>query len=148
MNAKPVPTGTLYTCPMHPQIVRDGPGSCPICGMALEPMVATATDGPNPELIDMTRRFWVAVPLALIFLVLDMAEHVFGINLLPFLSAHAVQYLEFVLAIPAVLWCGAPFFARGFASLRSGNLNMFTLIALGVGAAYGYSALAVLFSHW
>ena len=85
----------------------------------------------------------MAVPLALIFLVLDMAEHVFGINLLPFLSAHAVQYLEFVLAIPAVLWCGAPFFARGFASLRSGNLNMFTLIALGTGAAFLYSVVAV-----
>ena len=143
MTAKPVPKGTLYTCPMHPQIIRDGPGSCPICGMALEPMVATGEEGPNPELVDMTRRFRVAVPLALIFVVLDMAEHVFGINVLPFLSAHAVQYLEFALAIPAVLWCGAPFFARGFASLRSGNLNMFTLIALGTGAAFLYSVVAV-----
>jgi P-type Cu+ transporter len=139
---KPAAKGALYTCPMHPQIVRDGPGSCPICGMALEPMVATAADGPNPELIDMTRRFWIAVPPALFFLAVDMGNHLFGIDILPFLSAAAQQYLQFALAIPAVLWCGWPFFERGYQSLRTGNLNMFTLIAVGTGAAFLYSVVA------
>jgi P-type Cu+ transporter len=144
MAPKPAPKGTLYTCPMHPQIVRDGPGSCPICGMALEPMVATAADGPNPELIDMTRRFWIAVPLALFFLAVDMGNHLFGIGILPFLSPAAQQFVQFALAIPAVLWCGWPFFERGYQSLRTGNLNMFTLIAVGTGAAFLYSVVATL----
>ena len=135
---------TLYTCPMHPEIVRDAPGSCPICGMALEPMVASLDDAPNPELRDMTRRFVVATPLALILLVLDMAEHVFGIDLLPFLSPPAHQWLELVLAIPAVLWAGWPFFVRGARSVATLRLNMFTLIALGTGAAFLYSLAAVL----
>ena len=138
------PKGTLYTCPMHPEIVRDGPGSCPICGMALEPMVASANDEPNPELIDMTRRFIVAVPLAGFLLVDDMARHAFGIDLLPFLSAAEAQYLQLAIGIPAVLWCGWPFFVRGWQSVVSGNLNMFTLIALGTGAAFLYSLVAVL----
>ena len=138
-------TGTTYTCPMHPEIVRDKPGACPICGMALEPLVLTRDTGPNPELADMTRRLWVAAPLAVIFLVLDMTEHLFGIDLLPFMAPRAHQYLQFALAIPAVLWCGWPFFERGWRSLTSGHLNMFTLIALGTGAAFLYSVVAVFF---
>jgi Cu+-exporting ATPase len=137
------PKGTLYTCPMHPEIVRDAPGSCPICGMALEPMIATADTGPNPELIGMTRRLWIAAPLAAIFLALDMGQHLFGVDLLPFLSPQNQQYLQFILAIPAVLWCGWPFFERGYRSLVTGNLNMFTLIAVGTGAAFLYSVVAV-----
>ena len=129
---------------MHPEIVRDGPGSCPICGMALEPMVASLDDAPNPELTDMTRRLVVATPLAIFFLVTEMANHFFGVDLLPFISPRAQQYLQLVLALPAVLWCGWPFFVRGYQSLRTGNLNMFTLIAVGTGAAFLYSLVAVL----
>jgi P-type Cu+ transporter len=141
--AEPAPAGTRYTCPMHPEIVRDKPGDCPICGMALEPMVATGDEGPNPELIDMKQRLIVAVPLAAILLLLDMADHFFGLDLLPFLAPHAKQYFQLALATPAVLWCGWPFFKRGAASLRTGNLNMFTLIAVGTGAAFLYSVVAV-----
>jgi P-type Cu+ transporter len=141
---EPLPMGTLYTCPMHPQIVQEGPGNCPICGMALEPMGALPEDVDNPELIDFTRRLFVAVPLSLALVALDMGSHVFGIDLLPFVSAHAEQWLKLALAVPAVLWCGWPFFERGFASIRSGWLNMFTLIALGTGAAFLYSVVAVL----
>jgi Cu+-exporting ATPase len=139
---KPAPPGTLYTCPMHPEIVQEGPGSCPICGMALEPMGVPPEEAENPELIDFTRRLWVAVPLSLIIVVLDMSAHIFGVNLLPFLSPHAQQWLLLALATPAVVWCGWPFFVRGIESLRSGWLNMFTLIGLGTGAAYLYSLLA------
>jgi P-type Cu+ transporter len=138
----PLPEGTRYTCPMHPEIVRDAPGACPICGMALEPMTATADEGPNPELVDMTRRFVVAVPLAVFFLAVEMTRHFLGLDVLPFLSAQAQQYLQFAVAIPAVLWCGWPFFERGYQSIRSGNLNMFTLIAVGTGAAFLYSVAA------
>jgi len=141
--AEPAPAGTRYTCPMHPEIVRDKPGDCPICGMALEPMVATGDEGPNPELIDMKRRLFVAIPLAAILLLVDMADHFLGLDLLPFLAPHAKQYFQLVLATPAVLWCGWPFFKRGAASLRTGNLNMFTLIAVGTGAAFLYSVAAV-----
>ena len=140
--APPAAPGTKYTCPMHPEIVRDGPGSCPICGMALEPMVPSADDGPNPELVDMTRRLVATAPLALILLVTEMAEHLFGINLLPFLHHHDQQYLQLVLAAPVVLWGGWPFFVRGVESLRTRNLNMFTLIAIGVGTAFLYSLVA------
>jgi Cu+-exporting ATPase len=140
---EPLPQGTLYTCPMHPQIVQEGPGHCPICGMALEPMgVPRADDMMNPELVDFTRRLWVAVPLSLALVVLDMGAHVFQLNLIPFLSPEAQQWLKLALAIPAVLWCGWPFFERGFASIRTGYLNMFTLIALGTGAAFLYSVVA------
>ncbi|MGZ8399686.1 MAG: heavy metal translocating P-type ATPase [Methyloceanibacter sp.] len=145
-EAKPLPQGTLHTCPMHPEIVQEGPGPCPICGMALEPMGVPPEHehGGNPELVDFTRRLWVAVPLSLALVALDMGSHVFGVDLLPFLSPHAEQWLKLALATPAVLWCGWPFFVRGFASLRSGWLNMFTLIALGTGAAYLYSLVATL----
>jgi P-type Cu+ transporter len=139
---EPLPAGTLYTCPMHPQIVQEGPGSCPICGMALEPMGAPPEDVENPELIDFTHRLWVAVPLSLALLVVDMGAHVFGVDLLPFLSPLTQAWLKLALATPAVLWCGWPFFERGIASLRSGWLNMFTLIALGTGAAFLYSVVA------
>ncbi len=132
-----------WTCPMHPEIVRDGPGSCPICGMALEPMTPTADAGPNPELIDMTRRLWVAAPLAFVLLVVEMAQHVFGLDLLPFLAPQEQQYLQLVLAAPVVLWGGWPFFVRGAESLRTRNLNMFTLIAIGIGTAFAYSLVAV-----
>ena len=138
----PLPAGTLYTCPMHPQIVQEGPGHCPICGMSLEPMGAAPEDTDNPELIDFTRRLWVAAPLALALLAIDMGAHVFGVDLLPFLSPQAQSWLKLALAIPAVLWCGWPFFERGIASIRSGWLNMFTLIALGTGAAFLYSVVA------
>jgi Cu+-exporting ATPase len=143
-EAKPLPLGTLYTCPMHPQIVQEGPGHCPICGMALEPMGMAPTDSPNPELVDFTRRLKVAVPLSLALVALDMGSHVFGLDLLPFLSAQAQQWLKLALAAPAVLWCGWPFFVRGFESVRSGWLNMFTLIGLGTGAAFLYSLIATL----
>jgi len=140
----PLPKGTLYTCPMHPEIVQEGPGHCPKCGMALEPMGVPAEHdhGGHPELVDFVRRLKVAVPLSLALVALDMGQHVFGIDLLPFLSPQAQQWLKLALAIPAVLWCGWPFFVRGFASIRSGWLNMFTLIALGTGPAFLYSVVA------
>ena len=143
-EAKPLPQGTLYTCPMHPEIVKEGPGHCPICGMALEPMGVPPDITDNPELIDFTRRLTIAVPLSLALLALDMGSHVFGIDLLPFLSASAKQWLQLLIAIPAVLYCGWPFFVRGWDSLRSGRLNMFTLIAMGTGAAFLYSVIATL----
>jgi Cu+-exporting ATPase len=139
---EPLPQGTLYTCPMHPQIVQEGPGHCPICGMALEPMGVPGEDEINPELIDFTRRLRVAVPLSAALVILDMGAHVFHLNPLPFLSPETQQWLKLALAIPAVLWCGWPFFVRGLASIRSGYLNMFTLIALGTGAAFLYSLVA------
>jgi len=139
----PAAPGAKYTCPMHPEIVRDGPGSCPICGMALEPVLPTADDGPNPELVDMTRRLTVVAPLALVLLVTEMAQHLFGIDLLPFIAPRDQQYLQLALAAPAVLWGGWPFFVRGVESLRTRNLNMFTLIAIGIGTAFAYSLVAV-----
>ncbi|MEZ5874482.1 MAG: heavy metal translocating P-type ATPase [Hyphomicrobiales bacterium] len=141
---EPVAPGTLYTCPMHPQIVQEGPGNCPICGMALEPMGVPPEEGENPELVDFTRRLWVAVPLSLLFVAMDMGAHAFGVDILPFMSPRAEQWLQLTLAIPAVLWCGWPFFVRGFESIRSGWLNMFTLIGLGTGAAFVYSLVATL----
>ena len=143
-ETKPLPQGTLYTCPMHPEIVREEPGPCPICGMALEPMGALPVDVPNAELVDFARRLKVSVPLSLALVALDMGSHVFGRDLLPFLSAPAQQWLRLALAAPAVLWCGWPFFVRGFASIRSGWLNMFTLIGLGTGAAFLYSLIATI----
>src|SRR6516165_803690 len=143
-EAKPLPKGTLYTCPMHPKIVHEGPGHCPICGMSLEPMGIRPEITDNPELGDFTRRLKVAVPFSLALLVMDMVSHVFGIDVLPFVSASAKQWLQLLIAIPAVLWCGWPFFVRGFASLRSGRLNMFTLIAIGTGTAFLYSLVATI----
>ena len=129
---------------MHPQVLRAGPGGCPICGMALEPMTPSATDGANPELVDMTRRFWVGVALSVPLLAIAMAEDVFSHAFDGILSARAVVWVQLVLATPAVLWGGWPFFERGWRSVVSRRLNMFTLIALGTGVAYLYSLVAAL----
>jgi Cu+-exporting ATPase len=138
-STEPVKPGAIYTCPMHPQIRQEGPGVCPICGMALEPEVATADTGPNPELADMTRRFWVGLLFALPLLVIEMGGHL-GLHL-PIAPA-AMSWLQLALATPVVAWAGAPFFARGWTSLKTRHLNMFTLIAMGTGVAYGYSLVA------
>jgi Cu+-exporting ATPase len=132
------PAGTLYTCPMDPEIVQVGPGSCPICGMALEPKVATLDEGPNPELVDMTRRFWISGALTLPVFVLAMME--MGAALPGW-----TVWAQLALATPVVLWGGRPFFERGWRSIVSRHLNMFTLIAIGTGVAWGYSVLATLF---
>lgn len=131
-----------YTCPMHPEIVRDRPGSCPICGMALEPRTVTAEED-NTELRDMTRRFWLSVALTIPLLVIAMGG-MFGLHLDRFISPRALSWLELALATPVVLWGGWPFFARGWQSILNRSLNMFTLIALGVGVAYVYSLVATL----
>ncbi|AUX26933.1 haloacid dehalogenase [Sorangium cellulosum] len=132
-----------YVCPMHPEVVRAEPGSCPICGMALEPRTVTLEDAPNPELADMSRRFWTSVPLSLVVLVLGMSEMIPG-QPVQHLLGRWLAWIEFALATPVVLWCGAPFFERGWASIRTRHLNMFTLIAIGTGAAYAYSVVATL----
>ncbi len=134
---------TKWTCPMHPEVVRDRPGSCPICGMALEPMTVTADDEPNAELIDMTRRFWVSAVLAIPLLVLAMAEPL-AMRLEMLAGPGFMGWLELLLATPVVLWGGWPFFVRGWQSLVNRSLNMFTLIALGVGVGYAYSLVATL----
>ncbi|MBP6877573.1 MAG: copper-translocating P-type ATPase [Phenylobacterium sp.] len=136
------PEGTIYTCPMHPQIRQAGPGNCPICGMALEPEVVTAEEAPNPELADMTRRFWVSLVLTIPVFTLEMGGHLLGHRFM--LSPTLSNWIQFALATPVVLWGGWPFFVRGWASLRARSLNMFTLIAMGVGVAWLYSLAAVL----
>ncbi len=133
-----------WTCPMHPEIVRDGPGDCPLCGMALEPMVASLDDGPNPELVDFTRRFWVSLALAVPVLVLAMAPMV-GLSLRASIGETQSRWLEFLLASPVVLWAAWPFFRRFWSSLVNRSPNMWTLIGLGVGAAYLFSVAALLF---
>lgn len=138
--AAPVPEGTIYTCPMHPEIRQVGPGSCPICGMALEPLLATADAGPNPELIDMTRRFWIGLVLSLPVVALEMGGHFTGLHML--LGKQTGNWLQLLLATPVVLWAGWPFFVRGWQSLKTRNLNMFTLIAMGTGVAWVYSVIA------
>ena len=138
--APSAPAGTIYTCPMHPEVRQVGPGSCPICGMALESVTPAAETGPNPELVDMTRRFWVAVALAVPVAGLEMAGHV--VNLDAIVSPQATNWIQLVLATPVVLWAGWPFFVRGARSIVSRNLNMFTLIALGTGVAWTYSVVA------
>ena len=138
-----VPEGTVFTCPMHPEIRQIGPGSCPICGMALEPDVVTADSGPNPELADMTRRFWVGLVLALPVMVLEMGGHL--VDLHGVISQMTSNWIQLVLATPVVLWAGWPFFVRGFQSLVTRNLNMFTLIAMGTGVAWSYSVIATIF---
>ncbi|HUF87922.1 MAG TPA: heavy metal translocating P-type ATPase [Thermohalobaculum sp.] len=140
---EPMQAGTQYTCPMHPEIVRDGPGDCPICGMALEPMTPTADAGPNPELVDFRRRLWIGGPLALAVLVLEMGGHL-GLPFDAWLGARTAQWLQFALATPVVVWMARPFFARGWASVVNRAPNMWTLIALGTGAAYLFSLLATL----
>ena len=138
----PVPEGTIYTCPMHPEIRQLGPGSCPICGMALEPEIATAEAGPNPELADMTRRFWIGLVLSVPVIVLEMGGHLAGAH--GWIDQTLSNWIQFVLATPVVLWAGWPFFVRGWQSVVTRNLNMFTLIAMGTGVAYAYSVIATL----
>jgi P-type Cu+ transporter len=142
-QAEPVPEGTIYTCPMHPEIRQVGPGSCPICGMALEPVIASAETGPNPELVDMTRRFWIGLVLTLPVFILEMGAHIVGAH--NWLDPKLSNYIQFAFATPAVLWAGWPFFVRGWQSVVTRNLNMFTLIAMGTGVAYAYSVVATFF---
>src|ERR1051325_10668144 len=140
----PHPPGkTLWTCPMHPQIVRPEPGFCPICGMALEPMVSSGAEAENPELRDMTRRFWVGLSLSVPLLAMVMAAHV-SMSFAAVTASRAAVWVQLVLGSAAVLWCGGPFFQRGWASLVARRLNMFSLIALGTGVAYAYSVVAAL----
>ncbi len=141
-KAESVPEGTIYTCPMHPQIRQVGPGSCPICGMALEPVLATAETGPSHELIDMTRRFWIGLALSLPVVVLEMGGHLTGLG--HYVGQQTSNWIQMLLATPVVLWAGRPFFERGWQSLVSRNLNMFTLIAMGTGVAWVYSMAATL----
>ena len=142
--APAAPAGTIYTCPMHPQIRQVGPGSCPICGMALEPVSVGAETGPSAELIEMTRRFWIGTVFALPTVLLEMAAHLPGLELHRYISPQLSVWLQFLLATPVVLWAGWPLFVRGWASVSNRSLNMFSLIALGVGAAYLYSLAATL----
>ena len=136
-----LPEGTIWTCPMHPQIRQDHPGNCPICGMALEPLEPTAEEQSNPELIDMSRRFWVSSALTLPLVVLAMGAELFAWHFLPM---RVSVWVQLVLATPVVLWGGWPFFDRFGASIKTRNLNMFTLIGMGVGVAYGYSLVGTL----
>ena len=136
------PARTEYVCPMHPEIVRPEPSSCPLCGMALEPRVVAAKEEANPELVDMTRRFWISAALALPVLFLEMSAHIPGQPVQQALPAGLLRWIEFALATPVVLWGGWPFFARCWASLVHRSPNMFTLIAVGTGTAYSYSVIA------
>jgi len=140
--AEDVPEGTIYTCPMHPEVRQVGPGSCPICGMALEPLMVSAEAEPNLELIDMRRRFWIGLVLTVPVVALAMGGHLFDFS--GFVSQTASNWIELVLATPVVLWAGKPFFERGWQSLVTRNLNMFTLIAMGTGVAWVYSIVATL----
>ncbi len=140
--AAPVAEGAIFTCPMHPQIRQAGPGSCPICGMALEPVIATAEVGENLELTDMTRRFWVGLVLTWPIFVLEMGSHIPALGLHHFVSPRVSIWIQFILSTPVVLWAGWPFFERAWASVVHRSLNMFSLIALGTGAAYLYSLAA------
>jgi Cu+-exporting ATPase len=141
-SPKPAPAGATYTCPMHPEIRQSGPGHCPICGMALEPEVASAADGPSAELIDMRRRFWVALALSIPVVALEMGGHLTNLHMLA--PQGVSNWLQLALATPVVLWAGWPFFHRGYESLKTGNLNMFTLIAMGVGVAWAFSVVATI----
>jgi Cu+-exporting ATPase len=139
--APAAPAGAIYTCPMHPEVRQVGPGSCPICGMALEPEQVSLDDAPDPELIDMTRRFWIALALTVPVFVLEMGRH---LGLMDLVSSKWSNWISLVLATPVVLWAGAPFFVRGWRSLVTRNLNMFTLIAMGTGVAWLYSMVGTL----
>ncbi len=143
-SAAPAPAGTQWTCPMHPEIVRDKPGDCPLCGMALEPMGLPPADaGPNPELIDLSRRFWIGSALTLPVFVLAMAPHL-GMNLLSGIGHTAGAWLQLALTTPVVLWAGWPLLKKGWASVVNRSLNMFTLIAIGILTAFGYSLVATI----
>jgi P-type Cu+ transporter len=138
--AAPVPAGTIYTCPMHPEVRQTGPGACPICGMALEPETVTAETGPSLELVDMTRRFWIGLVLAAPVFALEMGGHLTNLHLL--IGQTLSNWIQLVIATPVVLWCGLPFFVRGWQSIVTRHLNMFTLIAMGTGVAWVYSVIA------
>jgi len=137
-----------YVCPMHPEIIRTEPGTCPICGMALEPRTAVIEDEPNAELVDMTRRFWVSLSLTVPVFLLAMSEMLPGNPVARVVPASVRPWLELALTAPVVLWGGWPFFERGYQSIVNRHLNMFTLIAIGTGAAFGYSLFATLFPEW
>ncbi|YBV97656.1 heavy metal translocating P-type ATPase [Phyllobacteriaceae bacterium JZ32] len=144
-HQEPAKPGTLYTCPMHPEIVQDKPGSCPLCGMALEPMgVPTGDEGPNPELVDFTHRLWVSAACSIPLLVLTMGPMV-GLPVREWIGERTAAWLELILAAPVVLWAALPFFKRGWDSLLNRSPNMWTLISIGVGTAFGYSVVATLF---
>ncbi len=132
----------IYTCPMHPQVRQTGPGACPICGMALEPLAPTAEAGPDPEQADMGRRFWIALVLTIPVFALAMGGHMLDLH--RYIAPEISDWVQFALATPVVIWCGWPFFQRGWASITSRNLNMFTLIAMGVGVSWSYSVAALL----
>ena len=138
------PAGAVYTCPMHPEVRQVGPGSCPLCGMALEPEVVTLEEGPNPELIDMSRRFWLSLVFSVPLLFLGMSEMLPGMPVHRALGA-GMPWTQLLLATPVVLWAGWPFFVRAWQSVQNRSLNMFTLIGVGTGAAYLYSLVATLF---
>jgi Cu+-exporting ATPase len=138
----PAKPGAIYTCPMHPEVRQVGPGGCPKCGMALEPVEVTAEAGPNHELMDMTRRFWIGLVLAMPVFVLEMGSHIPALGLDRVVPMRTSVWIQLVLSTPVVLWAGWPFFQRGWASVATRHLNMFTLIALGTGAAYLYSLVA------
>src|SRR5262245_2424714 len=145
-SAAPPPVGvTEWTCPMHPEIVRSEPGSCPICGMALEPRTITLQDEGNPELDDMARRFWVGVALTLPALLLAMSEYLPGDLVGSVIRGSAMNWLQLALTTPVILWGGWPFFVRGWQSIVNRSLNMFTLIALGVSVAFVFSVVATAF---
>jgi Cu+-exporting ATPase len=139
-----LPTRTEYTCPMHPEVVQPAPGSCPKCGMALEPRTISVEEEENPELLDMTRRFWISLAMTLPVLVLAMSDMIPGQPVQQVLSQRALNWIQLLLSTPVVLWGGWPFFQRGWASIVNRSLNMFTLIALGTGTAYFYSVVATL----
>src|SRR5262249_42870354 len=136
---EPMPGAATYTCPMHPEVVSDHPGSCPKCGMALEPRTVTVEEGPNPELIDMSRRFWIGLLLSLPVFLIAMTAMFTGQP-----ASALLNWVQLLLATPVVFWCGWPFFERARASVVNRSPNMFTLIALGVGAAYLYSLAATI----
>ena len=137
--------GAVYTCPMHPEVRQTTPGACPLCGMGLELESATVGDeGPNPELVDFTRRFWVAAVLTLPVLILTMSPYLGLGAIRDFFGERNAMWIELVLSTPVILWSGWPFFVRGYNSFRTMNLNMFSLIGMGVGAAYLFSIVAVL----
>ncbi|WP_265570863.1 heavy metal translocating P-type ATPase [Sphingomicrobium nitratireducens] len=144
---KAMPEGTVYTCPMHPEIRQVGPGSCPICGMALEPELVSLDDGPDPELIDMRRRFWVSAALSLPLFLYAMGDMLPGRPFADLFGPATAQWIQFALATPVVLWGAWPFFVRAIASLKGMNLNMFTLIGLGVAVAFGFSVVATVAPH-
>jgi Cu+-exporting ATPase len=143
--AADAPEGAIWTCPMHPEIQRDSPGSCPICGMALEPVMPTASDGPSDEYRDMRRRFWIGLLLALPVVALEMGGHMTGLH--QYIGRQSSNWIQMLLATPVVLWAGWPFFERAWLSIRNKSLNMFTLIAMGTGVAWGYSMIAAIAPH-